>query len=154
MSDATGVTGTDGVTARVTAGNPVILTRADADTERTILGRIDEVDPQLAGEIRQRLFTIEDLVKLEDKALQLVLRQVDMKELALGLKGTSDRVKERVSENLSERAQENLKEEMELLGPQRLQDVEKARKEIVRVVRQLEQEGSIVLSRSTDDLIE
>ena len=112
------------------------------------------VDPQLAGEIRQRLFTIEDLVKLEDKALQLVLRQVDMKELALGLKGTSDRVKERVSENLSERAQENLKEEMELLGPQRLQDVEKARKEIVRVVRQLEQEGSIVLSRSTDDLIE
>ncbi len=69
-----------------------ILTRADADTERTILGRIDEVDPQLAADIRQRLFTIEDLVKLEDKALQLVLRQVDMKELALGLKGTSDRV--------------------------------------------------------------
>ena len=86
--------------------------------------------------------------------MQLVLRQVDMKELALGLKGTSDRVRERVSANLSERAQENLKEEMELLGPQRLQDVEKARKEIVRVVRQLEQEGSIVLSRSTDDLIE
>ncbi len=131
-----------------------ILTRADAETERTILGRIDEVDPQLAGEIRQRLFTIEDLVKLEDKALQLVLRQVDMKELALGLKGTSEQVRERVSSNLSERAQENLREEMDLLGPQRLQDVEKARKEIVRTVRQLEQEGAIVLSRSTDDLIE
>ena len=132
-----------------------ILTRADADTERTMLGRIDEVDPRLAQDIRQRLFTIEDLVKLEDKALQLVLRQVDMKELALGLKGTSERgAKERVSSNLSERAQENLREEMELLGPQRLQDVEKARKEIVRTVRQLEQEGSIVLSRSTDDYIE
>jgi flagellar motor switch protein FliG len=131
-----------------------ILTRADADTERTILSRIDEVDPQLASDIRQRLFTIEDLVKLEDKALQLVLRQVDMKELALGLKGTSEKVRERISSNLSERAQENLREEMDLLGPQRLQDVEKARKEIVRTVRQLEQEGAIVLSRSTDDLIE
>ena len=131
-----------------------ILTRADADTERTILGRIDEVDPQLGSDIRQRLFTIEDLVKLEDKALQLLLRQVDQKELALGLKGTSDHVRERVSSNLSERATENLKEEMDLLGPQRLQDVEKARKEIVRAVRQLEQEGTIVLSRSTDDYIE
>jgi flagellar motor switch protein FliG len=131
-----------------------ILTRADADTERTILGRIDEVDPQLASDIRQRLFTIEDLVKLEDKALQLVLRQVDMKELALGLKGTSEQVRDRVASNLSERAQENLREEMDLLGPQRLQDVEKARKEIVRTVRQLEQEGQIVLSRSTDDYIE
>jgi flagellar motor switch protein FliG len=131
-----------------------ILTRADAETERTILGRIDEVDPQLAADIRQRLFTIEDLVKLEDKALQLLLRQVDTKELALGLKGTSEAVRERISSNLSERASENLREEMDLLGPQRLADVEKARKEIVRTVRQLEQEGSIVLSRSTDDYIE
>jgi flagellar motor switch protein FliG len=131
-----------------------ILTRADAETERTILGRIDEVDPQLGSDIRQRLFTIEDLVKLEDKALQLLLRQVDSKELALGLKGTSEAVRERISANLSERAQENLREEMDLLGPQRLQDVEKARKEIVRTVRQLEQEGTIVLSRSTDDYIE
>ncbi len=133
-----------------------ILTRADADTdtERTILNRIDEVDPQLGSDIRQRLFTIEDLVKLEDKALQLLLRQVDQKDLALGLKGTSEHVRERISSNLSERAQENLKEEMDLLGPQRLQDVEKARKEIVRAVRQLEQEGTIVVSRNTDDYIE
>lgn len=131
-----------------------ILTRADATTERIILERIDEIDPPLAQDIRQRLFTIEDLVKLEDKALQLLLRQVDTKELALALKGTSEAVKERLLSNLSERAQENLREEMELLGPQRLRDVEKARKEIVRTVRQLEQEGSIVLSRSTDDYIE
>ncbi len=131
-----------------------ILARADAETERTILGRIDEVDPHLAQDIRQRLFTIEDLVKLEDKALQLLLRQVDTKELAMGLKGTTEAVKERIYTNLSERAGENLKEEMDLLGPQRLSDVEKARKEIVRTVRQLEQEGSIVLSRSTDDYIE
>lgn len=131
-----------------------ILARADAETERTILGRIDEVDPQLAQDIRQRLFTIEDLVKLEDKALQLVLRQVDSKDLAMALKGTSEMVKDRIFANLSERATENLKEEMELLGPQRLSDVEKARKEIVRTVRQLEQEGSIVLTRSADDLIE
>jgi flagellar motor switch protein FliG len=131
-----------------------ILARADADTERTILGRIDEMDPPLAQDIRQRLFTIEDLVKLEDKALQLLLRQVDTKELAMGLKGTSEQVRERIYTNLSERASENLKEEMELLGPQRLSDVEKARKEIVRTVRQLEQEGSIVLSRGTDDYIE
>jgi flagellar motor switch protein FliG len=131
-----------------------ILSRADAETERTILGRIDELDPQLSQDIRQRLFTIEDLVKLEDKALQLLLRQVDTKELALALKGTSDAVRERISANLSERAGENLKEEMEMLGPQRLSDVEKARKEVVRTVRQLEQEGSIVLSRGTDDYIE
>ena len=131
-----------------------ILARADAETERTILGRIDEVDPHLAQDIRQRLFTIEDLVKLEDKALQLLLRQVDTKELSMALKGTTDAVRERIYTNLSERASENLKEEMDLLGPQRLSDVEKARKEIVRSVRQLEQEGSIVLSRSTDDYIE
>ncbi len=131
-----------------------ILARADAETERLILGRIDEVDPHLAQDIRQRLFTIEDLVKLEDKALQLLLRQVDTKELAMALKGTSESVRERIYANLSERASENLLEEMDLLGPQRLSDVEKARKEIVRTVRQLEQEGSIVLSRSTDDYIE
>ena len=131
-----------------------ILIRADADTERTILGRIDELDPRLAQDIRQRLFTIEDLNKLEDKALQLLLRQVDTKELAMALKGTSESVKDRLFSNLSERASENLKEEMELLGPQRLSDVEKARKEVVRTVRQLEQEGSIVLSRSADDYIE
>jgi flagellar motor switch protein FliG len=131
-----------------------ILTRADAATERTILERIDEIDPPLAQDIRQRLFTIEDLVKLEDKALQLLLRQVDTKELALALKGTSDIVRERLMSNLSERAQDNLREEIELLGPQRLRDVEKARKEIVRTVRQLEQEGSIVLSRANDDYIE
>jgi flagellar motor switch protein FliG len=131
-----------------------ILARADAETERTLLGRIDEVDPPLAQDIRQRLFTIEDLVKLEDKALQLLLRQVDTKELSMALKGTTEAVRERIYTNLSERASENLKEEMDLLGPQRLSDVEKARKEIVRTVRQLEQEGSIVLSRSTDDFIE
>ena len=131
-----------------------ILVRADAETERTVLGRIDELDPALAQDIRQRLFTIEDLVKLEDKALQLLLRQVDTKELAMALKGTSEGVKEKILTNLSERAGENLKEEMELLGPQRLSDVEKARKEVVRTVRQLEQEGSIVLSRGTDDFIE
>jgi|SRR5579863_1709574 flagellar motor switch protein FliG len=131
-----------------------ILTRADAETERTVLARLDELDPHLAQDIRQRLFTIEDLVKLEDKALQLLLRQVDTKELALALKGTTEGVKDRLLANLSERAQENLKEEMELLGPQRLRDVEKARKEVVRAVRQLEQEGSIVLSRGTDDYVD
>jgi flagellar motor switch protein FliG len=131
-----------------------ILTRADAETERTVLGRIEELDPHLAQDIRQRLFTMEDLVKLEDKALQLLLRQVDTKELALALKGTTEGVKERLLSNLSERAQENLREEMELLGPQRLRDVEKARKEVVRAVRQLEQEGSIVLTRGTDDYVD
>jgi flagellar motor switch protein FliG len=131
-----------------------ILVRADGETERGILERMDEIDGQLAQDIRQRLFTIEDLVKLEDKALQLLLRQVDTKDLALALKGTTDTVKQRIFTNLSERAQENLKEEMDLLGPQRLRDVEKARKEVVRTVRQLEQEGSIVLSRGTDDFIE
>ncbi|HET9058754.1 MAG TPA: flagellar motor switch protein FliG [Acidimicrobiales bacterium] len=131
-----------------------ILARADAETERTILGRIDEMDPHLAQDIRQRLFTIEDLVKLEDKAVQLLLRQADTKELAMALKGTSELVRNKIFGNLSERAAENLKEEIDLLGPQRLRDVEKARKEIVRTVRQLEQEGSIVLTRSTDDYIE
>ena len=131
-----------------------ILVRADGETERGILERMDEIDAQLAQDVRQRLFTIEDLVKLEDKALQLLLRQVDTKDLALALKGTSETVKEKIFTNLSERAQENLKEEMDLLGPQRLRDVEKARKEVVRTVRQLEQEGSIVLNRGTDDFIE
>lgn len=131
-----------------------ILVRADGETEREILERMDEIDSQLAQDVRQRLFTIEDLVKLEDKALQLLLRQVDTKELALALKGTTEVVRARIYANLSERAQENLKEEMDLLGPQRLRDVEKARKEVVRTVRQLEQEGSIVLSRAVEDYVE
>jgi flagellar motor switch protein FliG len=131
-----------------------ILVRADGETEREILERMDEIDAQLAQDVRQRLFTIEDLVKLEDKALQLLLRQVDTKELALALKGTTEVVRARIYANLSERAQENLKEEMDLLGPQRLRDVEKARKEVVRTVRQLEQEGSIVLSRAVEDYVE
>jgi flagellar motor switch protein FliG len=131
-----------------------ILTRADAETEKGVLEQMGDIDARLAQDIRQRLFTMEDLVKLDDKAVQLLLREVDSRSLALSLKGTSEAIRNKIFRNLSERAQANLREEIELLGPQRLSEVEEARKEVIRSVRHLEQSGSIVLSRGNDDFVD
>jgi len=125
-----------------------ILNRSDRATERGILEGLEHQDEVLADEVRQRMFVFEDITGLDDRSVQLVLRQVDAKDLAMALKGVRDDVKEKITKNMSQRAAQNLIEEMELLGPVRLKSVEEAQGGIVRVIRSLEEQGQLVLARS------
>ncbi len=131
-----------------------VLNRADRATERLILEGLARDDEDLAEQVRTRLFVFEDVLTLDDRAVQLVLRQVDTKDLALALKGVQANVKEKVLKNLSERAAENLLEEIDLLGPVRLKAVEEAQGNVVRTIRTLEEQGDIVISRSNDEFVE
>lgn len=131
-----------------------VLNRADRTTERLILESLEEQDPELADEVRQRMFVFEDITQLDDRSVQLVLRQVDTKDLAVALKGVRAEVKELILRNMSERASQNLIEEIELLGPVRLKSVEEAQGGIVRVIRALEESGQLVLNRSADEFVE
>lgn len=128
-----------------------IINRADPGTEKLIMEGLEQRDPELAEEIRSRMFMFEDLVSLEDRAVQLVLRQVEANVLATALKGMAAVVRNKVMTNMSERASETLAEEIELLGPVRLAAVEEARAEVVRVIRQLEESGQIVVRRGEED---
>lgn len=128
-----------------------ILNRSDRATERLILEGLESLDPDLAEEVRSRMFVFEDIVTLDDRSVQLVLRQVDQKQLALALKGVRDDVKAKILSNMSERAATLLQEEIDLLGPVRLRTVEEAQGTVVRVIRALEEEGQIVVSRGGVD---
>ncbi len=129
-----------------------ILNRVDRGTEKVILGRLEDSDEELAVEIRNQLFTFDDLATLDDRALQIVLREVDMHEdLPLALKASSDEVKQKIFSNISDRAEETLREDMEYLGPVRLSMVEEAQQRIVTIVRELEEKGEIVLVRGQED---
>ena len=128
-----------------------IINRADRATERLILEGLDQLDPALAEQVRSQMFMFEDLISLEDRAIQLVLRQVQTNDLATALKGVPENVKNKVMQNLSERAALNLAEEMDLLGPVRVHLVEEAQASIVRVIRQLEESGQIIIGRGDED---
>jgi flagellar motor switch protein FliG len=130
-----------------------ILNRADRGTERLILEGLEVADADLADEVRQLMFVFEDIVNLDNRSVQLVLRQVDTKDLALALKGVPKIVKEKIITNMSERAGQILLEEIDLMGPVRLKDVETAQGGIVRIIRSLEEAGQIVLSRSGDEFV-
>lgn len=131
-----------------------ILNRSDRTTERLILESLERTDPDLADEVRQRMFVFEDITTLDDKAIQLILRQVDSKDLAVALKGVKNEVRQKILKNLSERASQNLVEEIELLGPVRLTTVEEAQGAVVRVIRALEESGQLTLARSADEFVE
>jgi flagellar motor switch protein FliG len=131
-----------------------VLNRADRTTERLILESLELKNPELADEVRQRMFVFEDITQLDDRSVQLVLRQVDTKDLAVALKGVRSEVKELILRNMSERASQNLVEEIDLLGPVRLKTVEEAQGGIVRVIRALEESGQLVLNRSADEFVE
>lgn len=130
-----------------------ILNRVDRGTEKTILEALEQEDQELAEEIRKRMFVFEDVVTLEDSAIRRVLREVDTKDLAYALKGSSEEVQKRIFKNLSKRAVEMLQEDMELLGPVRLRDVEEAQQKIVQVIRRLDETGEIIISRGGEDAI-
>lgn len=131
-----------------------ILNRSDRGTERLILETLERDDPELADEVRQRMFVFEDITQLDDRSVQLVLRQVDTKDLAVALKGVRPDVRQLILRNMSERAAQNLTEEIDLLGPVRLKSVEEAQGGIVRVIRALEESGQLVLNRSADEFVE
>ena len=128
-----------------------IINRSDRSTERQIVEGLESLDAELAEEVRSRMFMFEDIVTLDDRAVQQVLRQVDNSELALALKGVSETVKAKITGNLSERAAENLLEEADLLGPVRLAQVEEAQQSVIRTIRQLEERGEIVVRRGGED---
>ncbi len=128
-----------------------ILNHADRPTERNVLDHLAATDQELAEKVRRMLFVFEDIVKLEDRAIQQVLREANQKDLVLALRGVADDVKAKLLENMSERGAAMLQEEMELQQPQRKRDVDEAQGRIVAVVRRLEEAGTIVLSSGDDD---
>ncbi len=128
-----------------------VLQWVDRNTERAIFDYLNDTNPELAEEIRKLMFTFEDLLQLDDRAIQQVLKEVDMKELALALKGASDALKEKIFRNMSERAVNMLKEEIEFMGPVRVRQVEEAQQRIVSIVRRLEEAGEIVISRGGEE---
>lgn len=128
-----------------------IINRSDRATERSILEWLESSDPELAERVRSQMFVFEDIVHLDDRSLQTVLREVQTNDLAPALKGVRDDVRDKVLRNLSERAGQALNEEMDLLGPVRVKTVEEAQAKVVHVIRGLEERGDIVLSRGGDD---
>ncbi|WP_440901503.1 FliG C-terminal domain-containing protein, partial [Actinosynnema sp.] len=128
-----------------------IINRSDRATERSILEGLTKRSPELAEFIRSQMFMFEDIVGIDDRSMQLVLRQIEPNDLATALKGVSNEVNQKIVRNLSERAAENLSDEIEVLGSVRLRTVEEAQAKIIRVIRQLEESGQIVLRRSNED---
>ena len=130
-----------------------ILNLTDRSTEKQILNRLEQEDPALAESIRNEMFVFDDLISLDDRSLQLILRHVVPKDLAIALKAGSENIRERFMRNMSERASEDLLEEIDSLGPTRLSQVESAQSAIVKIVRDLETSGEIVLARGDDEFV-
>jgi flagellar motor switch protein FliG len=130
-----------------------ILNSADRSTERNVLDSLSESDEELGAEVRRLLFVFEDITKLDDRSIQLVLREADQKDLALALRGVNEEVKQRILSNMSERGATMLVEEMEFQPPQRKRVIEEAQGKIVSIVRKLEESGAIVLSRGDADIV-
>jgi flagellar motor switch protein FliG len=128
-----------------------ILNNSDRTTERNVLDSLAERSSVLADEVRMLLFTFEDIVKLDDRSIQLVLKDVDAKDLGLALRGVNDETKERIFDNMSERGAEMLREEMEFQPAQKRSVVEEAQGRIVASIRKLEESGEIVITRGSDE---
>ena len=139
------------------AGGPAavaaVMNLVNPTLEKELLDQLAANDPVLCEEIKNLMFVFEDLISLDDRSMQRLLREVDSKELALALKVASEELKGRIMGVMSQRAVEALKEEMEYLGPVRVRDVEAAQANIVSQVRALEEAGEVVLSAGTDDLV-
>ena len=128
-----------------------ILNLVDRTTEKNIIEALDEEDPDLAEEIKKRMFVFEDIVLLDDRAIQKVLRNVDDQELAKALKAVDSDVQEKIFRNMSKRAAALLREDMSYLGPTRRKDVEESQQKIVSVIRKLEEQGEIVIARNEEE---
>ncbi len=130
-----------------------ILNTVDRGTEKHIMETLEIEEPELADEIRKKMFVFEDILLLDDRAIQRVLRDVDNSDLAIALKGSNEEVQGAIFNNLSKRLAVMIKEDMEFMGPVRMKDVEEAQQKIVNIIRKLEDSAEIVISRGGGDEI-
>ncbi len=128
-----------------------ILNTVDRGTEKRIMESLEIEEPELAEEIRKKMFVFEDILLLDDRAIQRVLRDVDNSDLGVALKGANDEVQSAIFKNLSSRLASMIKEDMEFMGPVRMKDVEEAQQKIVGIIRKLEDSAEIVISRGGSD---
>ncbi|CBK74817.1 flagellar motor switch protein FliG [Butyrivibrio fibrisolvens 16/4] len=128
-----------------------ILNTVDRGTEKRIMESLEIEEPELAEEIRKKMFVFEDILLLDDRAIQRVLRDVDNSDLGVALKGANDEVQAAIFKNLSSRLASMIKEDMEFMGPVRMKDVEEAQQKIVGIIRKLEDSAEIVISRGGGD---
>ena len=130
-----------------------ILNTVDRTTEKHIMESLEIEEPELADEIRKKMFVFEDILLLDDRAIQRVLRDVDNADLGVALKAANEEVQNVIFKNLSKRLAAMIKEDMEFMGPVRMKDVEEAQQKVVSVIRKLEDSGEIVISRGGGDEI-
>ncbi len=130
-----------------------ILNTVDRSTEKHIMETLEIEEPELADEIRKKMFVFEDILLLDDRAIQRVLRDVDNNDLAMALKSSNEQVQNAIFNNMSKRLAVMIKEDMEFMGPVRMKDVEEAQQKIVNIIRKLEDSGEIVISRGGGDEI-
>ncbi|PIC65636.1 flagellar motor switch protein FliG [Sporosarcina sp. P13] len=131
-----------------------VLNGVDRSTEKTILDALEIQDPELAEEIRKRMFVFEDIITLDNRSIQRVIRDCDNEDLLLAMKVSSEEVKEILFKNMSQRMAESFQEELEIMGPVRLRDIEEAQSIIVGIIRRLEDIGEIIIARGGgDDII-
>ncbi|MDR3237740.1 MAG: flagellar motor switch protein FliG [Spirochaetia bacterium] len=128
-----------------------VLNNVDRSTEKVIIEALEEEDPELAEEIKKRMFIFEDIVLLDDRSIQKVLREVDPQDLAKALKGVDAEVQEKIFRNMSKRASSLLREDMDFMGPVRLKDVEESQQKIVNIIRKLEDAGDIIVARAGEE---
>ncbi len=124
-----------------------ILNRTGRSTEKAVLERLDAQDPELAEDVRNQMFVFDDIANLTDREIQVILREVDSKDLTTALKGANDEMKDRIFGNVSERVGEMMKTEMDFSGPVRMSDVEEVQVRVVQTVRQLEEAGQVTIIR-------
>ena len=129
-----------------------ILNAVDRATEEEVLSEIEEDSTQMAEEIRNLMFVFEDIKQLDDRGIRELLKEVSNDELTTALKGASDDLQEKFFKNLSERAANMIREDLEIMGPVKLSEVESAQQNVVKIVRRLEDEGRIVISRGSGDV--
>ncbi|MBD7983527.1 flagellar motor switch protein FliG [Sporosarcina sp. Sa2YVA2] len=128
-----------------------VLNGVDRATEKTILDALEIQDPELAEEIRKRMFVFEDIVTLDNRSIQRIVRECENEDLVLSIKVSSEEVREILFKNMSQRMAESFQEEMEVMGPVRLRDVEEAQARIVSIIRRLEDSGEIIIARGGGD---
>jgi flagellar motor switch protein FliG len=128
-----------------------MLNVMDKNTETAIMSRLEEKDPILAEEIRKLMFVFEDLIKIDDRGIQTMLKEIANDKLLLALKTANDEIKDKITRNMSQRASMLLLEDLTAMGPSKLSDVESAQQEIVNIARRLEAEGKILIARGGAD---
>jgi len=130
-----------------------VLNRVDRSTEKAIMEKLEETNPELADEIKRLMFVFDDILLIDDRSIQQILREVDQKDLVLALKGAGEEVKAKILKNMSARARAMINEDMEVMGPVRLKATEEAQQKIVNIIRQLEEMGEIVIARGGEEEI-